>query len=170
MRNFTVLLTVLVLFAFFSVHGQVASPPAQTKATVSGIDVTIDYSQPALKGRPFGTEEFHPNGSVWRNGANKATWIEISADAKINGEVLKKGKYSFFVIPNEGEWTLIFNSTWDQWGAFSYDSSKDVLRVNAKVSKSEEYSERYTIKLSNEGNGSLNWGDMRVDFTLATSS
>ena len=29
----------------------------------------------------------------------------------------------------EKEWTIIFNKTAEQWGAYNYDASKDVLRV-----------------------------------------
>lgn len=165
------LLTILTVFGLFMSLGtmaqQKASPPAQTKATVDGVNVTIDYHQPALKGRPFGTSEFHPYGKVWRNGANNATTLELSADATINGETLAKGKYAFFVIPGESEWTLIFNSVADQWGAYDYDSAKDVMRVSAKSSKATDYSERYTISLDSDGNGSLNWGDFTVSFTVS---
>ncbi len=162
----TIILIFLCLLTL-QVSAQRPSPPAQVTATVDGISVTLDYSQPALKDRPFGTADFHPYGEVWRNGANEASWIELSDDAKINGETLPKGKYSFFVIPGEEEWTLIFNSAWKQWGAFSYDSSKDVMRVKAKSTKSDSYSERYTMKLDDNGKGSLNWGDFSVLFEVS---
>lgn len=142
------------------------SPPAQAKATINGVDVTIDYSQPALKGRDFGTADFHPFGNVWRTGANEASWIEISDDVTINGKKLPKGKYGFFTIPGNDEWTLIFNSVWDQWGAYNYDESKDVLRVKAKSERSSDSVERFTINLNNDGEGSLNWGDFSVKFTI----
>ncbi|MFY0689527.1 MAG: DUF2911 domain-containing protein [Cyclobacteriaceae bacterium] len=142
------------------------SPPAQASADIDGVSVTIDYSQPSLKNREFGTKKFHPYGKIWRNGANEATWIEVSDDVKINGENLPKGKYSFFVIPNENEWTLVFNSTWEQWGAYDYDDSKDVLRVNAKSTKSTP-TEKYTIELADNGEGSLNWADFSVSFLVS---
>jgi hypothetical protein len=146
------------------------SPPAQTKVTLKGgIDVLIDYSQPALKGRDFGSADFHPFGSIWRNGANEATWIEVSKDVRINGEVLPKGKYTFFVIPDEDEWILIFNSALNLWGAYDYDSSKDVMRVKASATPSEDYHERYTIKLDEDGNGSLNWGEITVSMVITAS-
>lgn len=142
------------------------SPPAQATATIDGVKVTIDYSQPALKGRDFGSDAFCPYGDVWRNGANEATWIEVSADVKIQGETLPQGKYAFFAIPGEKEWTLIFNNDHGQWGAFNYDEAKDVLRVKASSQASSESMERYTIKLSKSGDGSLNWGDWMVPFTV----
>lgn len=142
------------------------SPPAQSTASVNGKQITIDYSQPALKGRDFGSDAFHPYGQVWRNGANEATWIEISADVSVNGSTLPKGKYGFFVIPGSSEWTLIFNSVWSQWGSYNYDDTKDVLRVKAAVSENKEYQEKYLISLDNDGNGSLMWGNFKVSFTI----
>lgn len=142
------------------------SPPAQVSETINGTMVTIDYSQPSMKGRPFGSKEFIPYGEVWRNGANEATWIEVSNDVMINGKTLPKGKYSFFVVPGASEWTLIFNSVWDQWGAYNYDASKDALRVTASSQSSGTSTEKYTIMLAADGSASLNWGDFKVGFTI----
>ena len=167
MKRLSLTITLLAVIFATRVAAQ-QSPPAETKATVDGIEVTIAYSQPALKNRPFGTSEFHPFGSVWRNGANAATTLDISDDITINGEALAKGKYSFYVIPDEEEWTLIFNSNWDQWGT-QYNSSTDVLRVKAESVGSDDPIERYTIKLGDNGEGSLNWGNFKVVFTVAKS-
>ncbi|CAI8182450.1 MAG: Uncharacterised protein [Flavobacteriaceae bacterium] len=38
-----------------------------------------------------------------------ATWLETNKDLEIDGKELKAGKYGFFVIPNQEEWTVIFN-------------------------------------------------------------
>lgn len=166
---FTFLLTVFGFSGIAQDKSSRPSPPAQTKATIDGVEITIDYSQPALKGRDFGGADFHPYGNVWRTGANEATWIETSADLMINGKKLPKGKYGFFTIPEKEEWTLIFNSVWDQWGAYNYDNSKDVLRVKAKASSGNTAVERFTISLDNSGKGSLMWGETKVDFTITKS-
>ena len=166
----TITLTVLILLTVQLMaqdKSQRPSPPAQATASIDGIDVTIDYSQPALKGRDFGSSSFHPYGKIWRNGANENTWIEISGDIKINDKKLAKGKYSFYVIPGDTEWTFIFNSKSDYWGATNPDESLDVLRVSATAGKSSSATERYTIKLDDSGSGSLNWGDWTVSFTIA---
>ncbi|MCI0348431.1 MAG: DUF2911 domain-containing protein, partial [Acidobacteriales bacterium] len=41
---------------------------------------------------------------------------------------LPAGTYTFFVIPTEGEWTVIFNRVPRQWGAFNYNPAFDALR------------------------------------------
>jgi hypothetical protein len=33
--------------------------------------------------------------------------------------------------------TIIFNKTWDQWGAFSYKEADDALRVKVKGAKTK---------------------------------
>ena len=38
-------------------------------------------------------------------------------------------------------WVIIFNETWEQWGAYEYDESKDVLRVNVSPSQAPSASE-----------------------------
>lgn len=142
------------------------SPPAEVSETVDGIDITINYSQPAVKGREIfgGLEKY---GKVWRAGANEATWIEFSDDVTINGKDLDAGKYAFFVIPKENEdWTLIFNSVWDQWGAYSYDASKNALTVDVTPEDSET-TERLTYDISEDGTVTLKWADKAVPFTVS---
>ena len=133
------------------------SPPAQATATIDGINVTIDYSQPSLKGRNFGSADFCPYGKVWRNGANEATWIEVSADVMINGSKLAKGKYSFYAIPGESEWTLIFNSKADQWGT-QYSDKSDVLRVKATSKPASATTSASSLRLSVRAGSSVGPG------------
>src|SRR5690606_2265046 len=110
----------LALFVGFSLSSQAqkdkskrASPPdSLTVKTESGATVTINYSRPSLKGRAL--ETLAPLDAVWRTGANEATTFEVDKDVKINGQVLKAGKYSLYTIPGETESTVIFNKTWKQ--------------------------------------------------------
>jgi hypothetical protein len=160
------------LLAVFAINGLAQdkskrpSPPAQVSATINNTTVTIDYSQPSLKGRYFGSNDFHPYGKLWRNGANEATWIQVSDEVTINGKTLPKGKYGFFVIPGKTEWTLIFNSVWDQWGSYNYDQGKDVLRVTATSNNIDSTFEKYTIQLASDGEASLSWGSFQVRFDI----
>jgi len=98
-----------------------ASPPAQAKETISsGATVTINYSQPSVKGRTIGKDLEPMPGKVWRTGANEATTFEVSKAVKIEGKDLPAGKFALFTISGDSEWTIIFNKTANQWGAFSY--------------------------------------------------
>ncbi|MGD9329645.1 MAG: DUF2911 domain-containing protein, partial [Cyclobacteriaceae bacterium] len=110
------------------------SPLSEVKETVGLTDVSIVYSRPSMKERViFG--DLVPYGKLWRTGANMATKISFSEDVKIEGRELAAGSYSFFTIPGESEWTLIFNTVADQPGAAQYDESKDALRVTVKSDK-----------------------------------
>jgi len=140
------------------------SPPAQATATVNGKTITIDYSQPSVKGRKI-WGELVPYGQVWRAGANETTAFTLSADALIEGKKLPAGKYAFFIIPNENEATVIFNKT-IKWGAFTYKQEEDVLRVNAPIKKSKAFAEKLTYTISPKGNVSLAWGDSVIEFMV----
>ena len=117
------------------------SPAASSKASVEDATITINYSQPAVNGRKI-WGDLVPYNQVWRTGANEATTFEVDKDVYINNQKLPAGKYALFTIPGEKEWTVIFNSNWDQWGCFTYDQSKDVMRFNTVPSQSAEFNER----------------------------
>lgn len=140
------------------------SPPATLKASNNGLDVTIDYSQPSVKGRAIG-KDIAPYGQVWRTGANEATTFEVNRDVTIEGKPLKAGKYALFTIPGENQWTLIFNKQANQWGAYNYKEAEDALRVNVKPTKAPSFTERMTF--AHKGDKvALMWGDTQVDFTV----
>jgi hypothetical protein len=143
-----ILLAVAVMFSFVA-HAQdkkpIASPRDSVSGKIHGASININYGSPSVKGRKIwgGLE---PYGQVWRAGANEATRFTTSKAIKVEGKELPAGTYGFFVIPTESKWTVIFNSIPNQWGAFKYDSSKDVLRVEV-TPKTVDLHERliYTI-------------------------
>lgn len=144
-----------------------ASPPATTTAKIkSGATIKISYSQPSVKGRTIGKDLEPLPGQVWRTGANKATVFETDKNIKVQGKVLPAGKYSLFTLSGAKEWTIIFNKTWDQWGAFNYDEKQDALRVTANASKAPSFAEKFTIKVEQSGKVTLLWGDHAVEFTV----
>jgi hypothetical protein len=143
------------------------SPPAFVKETLSsGATVSINYSQPSVKGRTIGTDLEPMEGKVWRTGANEATVFEVDRDVNIEGQPLPAGKYGLFTIMNDDEWTIIFNKTWKQWGAYSYKEADDVLRVKVKPGKGTPFSEQMTFKIAKDGKITLLWGDIVVDFRV----
>jgi len=159
-----------VAISFFSAcaqgdKSQRLSPPAKASETTNnGITVTIDYSQPAVKGRTIGVD-IAPYGQVWRTGANEATVFEISKAAKVEAQLLPAGKYGLYSIPGENEWVIIFNKTWDQWGT-RYQEADDALRVKVKPGKAAMFMERMTFSINKAGKVSLIWGDKQVDFNV----
>ena len=142
------------------------SPPAvATQELTSGALINIDYSQPSIKGRTIGKDLEPKDGEVWRTGANEATVFETSKAVKINGKELPAGKYALFTISGKDNWTIIFNKTWKQWGAYEYKQADDVLRVTAKAEKSNVFTEKMTFTIDKNGLVTLLWADVKVSFT-----
>jgi Protein of unknown function (DUF2911) len=104
----------------------------------------VIYSRPQTNGRNvFG--ELVEYGKVWRLGANESTEIELFRDLEVQNKLVPKGKYTLYTIPTPEKWTLIFNKDTDNWGAFKYDSSKDLLRVDLPVQKLTEPLDAFSI-------------------------
>lgn len=141
------------------------SPPGKATETLArGTTITIDYSQPSLKGRKIGTE-IVPYGEIWRTGANEATVFEASNDVFINGQALAAGKYGLYTLPGENEWVIIFNKTWKQWGT-KYDQAADALRIKVTPASVDASMEKMTFQISKEGKVSLLWGNVSVEFVV----
>ncbi len=164
--------TILCIAAFVSLtacgqgdKSKRPSPPAVvTETTDSGVTITIDYSQPSVKGRTIG-KEIAPYGKVWRTGANEATVFEVSKEVNIEGQPLAAGKYGLYSIPGEAEWVIIFNKTWNQWGT-NYKEADDALRVKVTPGKTSAFTEKMTFAIGKDGKVSLMWGDVQVDFNV----
>ncbi len=132
--------------------------------------VKIIYSRPQLKGRTL--SELAPNGQVWRTGANEATEIIFYKDMKFGGKNVKAGTYSLFTIPSEKEWTVILNKNLNQWGAYSYDPTADVVRVTGTVSTGDTALDEFSIGYQ-EVDGAIHllmgWGTVRVAVPLVAT-
>lgn len=114
----------------------------------------VVYSRPQKNGRSvFG--ELVEYGKIWRLGANEATEIELYKDAQVKGNKLKKGRYTMYAIPTQDKWVIIFNRETDIWGAFQYDQTKDVLRVDVTPEKTTDPAEAFTMVFE-KANGGAN--------------
>ena len=147
------------------------SPDKGVLSKVGYTDIIIEYSSPAVKERDI-WGGLIPYDKVWRAGANNATTIEYSEDVKINGKALAAGKYAVFMIPRStGDWDLIFNTRDDQWGAFSYDSSDDVLVVKVQP-QTISFTENLEYSIENidfnEAVVSMVWETKSIRFTVNT--
>jgi len=141
-------LAVLLFNIGFSQKGAV-SPRDSTKGKAGEANVTIVYNSPSVKGRTV-WGKLVPYGQVWRAGANEATQFITDKDIEIGGKVLPAGHYSFFAIPSENKWTIIFNKVAKQWGAFEYSPQEDALRVDVVPHKLENTNERLVYKIDDE--------------------
>ena len=142
------------------------SPPMVTETTIaSGATIKINYSAPSVKGRTIGKDLEPMAGKVWRTGANEATVFDVSKDVTVEGKALPAGKYSLFTIVNGDEWTIIFNKTAKQWGAFKYVEADDALRVKV-ISGKSSFKEQFKIDATKNGMVTMFWGDYKVAFKV----
>ena len=149
-KVFTLLFAMMATFVFVDAQklpGLDASPldvAAYSPERGAPVVAKVYYSRPAKKDREvFGS--LVPFGQVWRTGANEAPEITFYRDVEFGGEKVKAGTYSMFTIPGDSEWTIILNSGLNQWGAYSYANSKDVVKVKGRVASPPSNVENFTI-------------------------
>lgn len=192
-------LALFTVQAFAQAPPTIRTPRPSQKAsitqTIGVTDLTITYSRPGVKGRkiwgdplPSQAAEVKgeatlddqnvrpkdavivPWGHAWRTGANEATQFVVSDDVLINGQKLPAGSYSLHTIPNKDEWIVIFNSTANQWGSFSYDPAKDTLRVKVKPEWLRENQEWLSYSIPevtpNTAKVVVRWEKVAVPFTV----
>lgn len=133
--------------------------------------IIVTYSRPNVKGRKiFGVTE--PYGHVWRTGANAATTIRFTDTVLMEKHIVLPGEYALFTIPGKEQWTIILNQISQQWGAYSYDSTKDVLRFKVRAEKLKQNLETFTIQFANSfverSELQLIWENTLVPITLET--
>lgn len=142
----------------------IPSPRKEMSGKVGNAMVTVNYGSPSVKGRNL-WGDLVPYGQVWRTGANEATTITVNQDIKIGGETLPAGTYGMFTIPGENEWTIVFNEVAEQWGAYDYDASKDVLRVKATPKMVNESSETMDFMIDGD-QLVLRWGKLMLPIEI----
>ena len=154
-----------------SVKKKVLSPHASAMTMIGDAHIHMDYSSPGVRNRIiFGGLLSYD--AVWQAGAHNATWLETNKDLVIAGKTLTAGKYGFFIIPSKDEWTVIFNTNWEQHGKDEYDTKDDVLRFKIKPMISETITEHLEYKVkkvnNNEGLIYFAWEKVSISFNFAT--
>ena len=180
-------LTILTFIFGLSASAQLTLPRDSQRQEITQIvgdtRISIVYHRPNTKGRPmWGCQAKNvvpktnyeepclvPYGQVWRTGANENTTFEVSNDVKINGQNLPAGKYGLFSIPGKDEWIIVFSKTNNAWGSFSYDATKDQLRVTVKPQMGE-IQETMSLGFENikatSADIAIRWEKIRVPFTI----
>ena len=172
--------TQFVLFLFVVLSLNTVNAQEFPKVDVSPMDALIVrsddgesfmrviYSRPQKKGRKVFGELVQYN-KVWRTGANEATEITFYQDVNFGGKTVETGTYSFYTIPNKDYWTVILNSAVNQWGAYQYDSSLDVARVEVKPKSTAASVETFSITTKPVDEGYhllLGWDDTYIEIPV----
>lgn len=145
------------------------SPKAGVSNVIGLTEVAMSYSRPGVKEREI-WGGLVPWDAVWRAGANEATTIEFGDDVKVNGEAIKAGKYSLWLIPaEEGDWTWVFNTKPDV-GGMEHDASADTLKIMATPRKAPAHVERMMFSFRNLQPTSaevvLSWEMLEIPFKI----
>ena len=149
------------------------SPSAKVTQVIGLTEITVDYSCPAVKGRPiWGT--LVPYGEMWRTGANQATKITFSRDVTFGDKPVPAGTYALFTIPAKGAWTVILNKKAEQSGtARDYKADLDLVRFPADA-KPAPHRERMTFLFSDftddKGTLDLEWEKLRVSIPIRVNT
>jgi hypothetical protein len=125
--------------------------------------ITIDYGQPALKGRDMLSQL--QVGQFWRMGNNQATVMTLPVDLSFGSTKVPKGAYSLWLkLTAPDKYELVFNSQTGQWG-MQHDVSKDVYQVPMKKEGLPSSVELFTIDLKEAPKGGileLKWGTTKL--------
>lgn len=107
------------------------SQAAAVAQRVANTQITVTYSRPLARGRAlFG--QLVPYDQVWNPGADQATAVQFSRDVQVAGHLLVAGKYSLWMIPRAGRWTVIFNRAADVYHTPYPGQAQDALRLDVE--------------------------------------
>jgi hypothetical protein len=149
------------------------SPFAKVSQTIGLTEITVDYSSPAVKGRPI-WGALVPYGELWRTGANQATKITFSRDVIFGDKPVPAGSYALFTIPAKGAWTVVLNKKAEQSGTGrEYKADLDLVRFQVHA-KPASHRERMTFLFSDftddKGSLDLEWEKLRVSIPIKVAT
>jgi hypothetical protein len=169
---FLFLAAVIVLGCRAGAQSRRASPHERTPAvTVDGSEMFIEYGRPYTRGRTiFGS--LIRWDEVWCPGADEATYLSTGKSLRVGSLALPAGKYSLWIQPTEGVWTLIFNKDWDTFHT-SYRSRSDLGKVPMQKETLTDNVEQLTFTIepntgAKGGRISMSWATTKasVPFTV----
>jgi hypothetical protein len=146
------------------------SEAATISQTVDGTTITLTYSRPQARGRDSVFGKVVHYGRIWTPGANWATTLEASADVRVNGHPVPKGKYSVWAIPGATEWTIVLDPEAKRFHTQRPGESDDQLRFTAAVdsgSHTEVLTWDFPVVRPDGATMRLRWGTVVVPLDVA---
>ncbi len=121
------------------------------------------YGRPHKQGRKiFGNLVKY--GERWRLGANEATEIELFIPVTIQNKTVAKGRYILYCIPQENNWTIVFNKNIYSWG-LNLDPSEDVARFTIPATEKNQSVEYFSMIFQTISGGAellMAWDNMEA--------
>lgn len=119
------------------------SPRHAYRVRVGEANIWVDYSRPAMRGRPV-WGGLVPYGAVWRTGANDASHFATDRAIQLGSLTLEPGTYTLFLQPTAQDWMLIVNRGTGMSG-LERDSALDVGQVKLEKKTLDQPVEWFTI-------------------------
>lgn len=169
MRRTLLFALALAVPAALPAQGFPASQRSTITQNVAHTKVELSYGRPVARGRTlFG--QLVRWDDVWHPGADAATKISFDRDVLIDGQPLKAGQYSLWMIPREGKpWTVIFSSKAETFHRPYPGDSTAVLRVDVTpetISHVESMTIDFPKVLSDEAVLRFHWGTTAVSMNI----
>lgn len=135
--------------------GMGALSPRETFRThVGNANLWVDYSRPAMRGRPI-WGGLVPYDRVWRMGANDAAHLSTDRPLELGGLTLQPGTYTLFLHPTADAWQLIVSRQTGISG-LAFEPDQEIGRVAMTKESIAEPVEAFTIAVNGrEGEGTL---------------
>lgn len=146
----------------FSQRGKVSQSVAFT-------EISIEYGRPTARGRAlFGA--LVPWDSVWHPGADDATRISFSRDITLEGQPLKAGTYTAWLIPRASlTWTFILSRAVGVPHTPYPGRDKDALRVDVRADSAshlETMSFHFPIVSREDATLRMQWGVLGIPLRI----
>lgn len=173
-RLLTILsITAISLATWSTADAQVKLPPASSAQKIVqslGINnIALQYNRPNINGRKiFGG--IIPYNEVWRTGANTVPAITFEEEVRIAGHQVPAGTYGILSIPGQNSWTIIISKNAQQWGAFKYTTTEDLVRFEVKPETLGQAQETFYMGFENVTEQSLDlafaWDKTKIKFPI----
>jgi len=139
-------------------------------------ELQLCYGRPVARGRAiFGG--LVPWDTLWRLGANEPTRLSVSKPVTLAGISLPAGRYSLYVIPRPGEWTLFVSRSTLHWGndISAAVRSKEIGQATIPVEILPQAVDTFTARIEDHGSSSrvalaFEWERTRVMLELARTT
>ena len=173
--------TILVLTGLpASLHAQdepryVISQRATISQMLGATRVSLDYSRPLIRDRSdiFGGVVHW--GEVWTPGANEATVLDLSGEARLNGHTVPAGRWSMWVIPSRvGPWELLLDPRDSLFHTERPDPADDQVRFAIDARQDAPNVEALTWafpRVAQDGATLvMNWGNVEIPIEVEVES
>lgn len=105
-----------------------ASERGSVSQTIDGTKISLDYARPRVRGRDSLFGGVVKWKEVWTPGANWATTFETDKNIQLEGHPVPKGKYSMWMVVEQGDWTLVLDPKFRLFHMNPPDSSAAQVR------------------------------------------